>query len=40
MTGDIIQVIDRLQYAEGTGRVFDPNPIVTSGNLARIFHPY
>jgi len=32
MTGRLIQAIDLLQYATGTGQVFDPNPIVTSGN--------
>jgi hypothetical protein len=32
MTGHLIQVIDLLQYATGVGRVYDPNPIVTSGN--------
>jgi hypothetical protein len=32
MTGSVVQVIDLLQYAAGTGQVFDPNPIVTSGN--------
>jgi zinc metalloprotease ZmpB len=31
-TGRLINVIDLLQYATGAGRVFDPNPIVTSGN--------
>jgi hypothetical protein len=31
-TGRLIQAIDMLQYAAGTGQVFDPNPIVTSGN--------
>jgi zinc metalloprotease ZmpB len=34
ITGRMIQVIDLLQYATGTGQVFDPNPIVTSGNTA------
>ncbi len=32
MTGGVIQVIDLAQYASGTGQVFDPNPIVTSGD--------
>src|SRR5262249_32092698 len=32
MTGSIINVIDLAQYATGSGRVFDPNPIVVSGN--------
>jgi hypothetical protein len=32
MTGRLIQVIDLFQYATGTGRVYDPNPIVTSGD--------
>ena len=35
MTGGIIQVIDLFQYATGSGRVYDPNPIVTSGNTGR-----
>ncbi|MFL6214356.1 MAG: M36 family metallopeptidase [Blastocatellia bacterium] len=34
MSGRIIPVIDLLQYDTGTGQVFDPNPIVTSGNTA------
>jgi len=33
MTGRIIQVIDLVQYATGKAQVFDPNPIVTSGNI-------
>lgn len=32
MTGRLIQVIDLFQYATGNGRVYDPNPIVTSGD--------
>jgi zinc metalloprotease ZmpB len=32
MTGRLIQAIDLFQYASGAGRVYDPNPIVTSGN--------
>lgn len=32
MTGRIIQAIDLLQYSSGTGEVFDPNPIVNSGD--------
>ena len=32
MTGNLIQTIDLLQYATGKGRVYDPNPIVTSGD--------
>ena len=32
MSGRAFQAIDMLQYASGTGQVFDPNPIVTSGN--------
>jgi len=33
-TGDLIQVIDLSQYGTGNADVFDPNPIVTSGNTA------
>lgn len=32
VTGQLLNVIDLLQYATGTGEVFDPNPIVTSGD--------
>ncbi len=32
MTGSLINVIDLVQYESGTGKVFDPNPIVTSGD--------
>jgi Zn-dependent metalloprotease len=32
MTGRFIQAIDLFQYATGAGRVYDPNPVVTSGN--------
>jgi len=34
MTGQLINVIDLLQYATGNAQVFDPNPIVTSGNTS------
>jgi zinc metalloprotease ZmpB len=34
MAGNVIQVIDLLQYASGSSEVFDPNPIVSSGNIA------
>ncbi|MEP6573304.1 MAG: M36 family metallopeptidase [Gemmatimonadota bacterium] len=33
MSGRILQVSDLAQYATGRGRVFDPNPIVASGNM-------
>lgn len=29
----LVTVIDLLQYASGTGMVFDPNPIITTGDL-------
>jgi zinc metalloprotease ZmpB len=32
MTGRLIQAIDLAQYLTGSGRVFDPNPVVTTGN--------
>jgi hypothetical protein len=32
-TGLVINVVDLAQYATGTGKVFDPNPIVTSGDI-------
>lgn len=32
-TGRLLNVIDLLQYATGTAKVFDPNPIVTSGDV-------
>lgn len=31
-TGGVIQVLDLLQYATGTSDVYDPNPVVTTGN--------
>jgi hypothetical protein len=34
MTGDVLNIIDLNQYDSGTAFVFDPNPIVTSGNVA------
>lgn len=34
ISGRIVNVIDLLSYASGAGRVYDPNPIVTSGNTA------
>lgn len=34
VSGHTLNVIDLLQYATGTVQVFDPNPIVTSGNTA------
>jgi zinc metalloprotease ZmpB len=34
VTANTLNVIDLLQYAAGTVQVFDPNPIVTSGNTA------
>jgi hypothetical protein len=34
VTGNLIQAIDLAQYASGTAKVFDPNPIVTSGNTS------
>ncbi|KAK6523089.1 hypothetical protein TWF694_005987 [Orbilia ellipsospora] len=34
MTGRTIAVIDMAQYAVGSAKVFDPNPVVTSGNPA------
>ena len=34
MTGQILNLIDLNQYDSGTVSVFDPNPIVTSGNTA------
>lgn len=34
MTGRLIKVLDLLQYASGNSSVFDPNPIVTSGDTA------
>ena len=34
MTGDVINVIDLAKYANGTSSVFDPNPVVTSGNTS------
>jgi hypothetical protein len=34
MTGDVINVIDLAKYASGTSSVFDPNPVVTSGNTS------
>jgi zinc metalloprotease ZmpB len=32
VSGHLLQVIDASQYATGTAKVFDPNPIVTSGD--------
>lgn len=32
MNGQLINVIDLFQYATGSAQVFDPNPIVTSGD--------
>jgi hypothetical protein len=32
ITGRVVNVIDLVQYATGTAKVFDPNPIVTSGD--------
>ena len=32
VSGHVLQVIDLSQYASGTAKVFDPNPIVTSGD--------
>jgi hypothetical protein len=32
MSGKLVNVIDLLQYASGSAQVFDPNPIVTSGD--------
>jgi zinc metalloprotease ZmpB len=32
VSGRLVDVLDRLAYATGRGKVFDPNPIVTSGN--------
>jgi hypothetical protein len=32
ISGRLVNVIDLLQYATGAGRVYDPNPIVVSGN--------
>jgi hypothetical protein len=34
MSGKLVNVIDLLQYAPGSAQVFDPNPIVTSGNAS------
>ena len=34
ITGGLVNVIDLLQYATGNTKVFDPNPIVTSGDIA------
>ncbi|MFM0557909.1 hypothetical protein P0D69_44350 [Paraburkholderia sediminicola] len=33
LTGHVLNVIDLLQYANGTVNVFDPNPIVTGGDI-------
>lgn len=33
-TGELVQVEDLRYFATGTGKVFDPNPMVTSGNTA------
>lgn len=33
-TGELVQVEDLRFFATGTGNVFDPNPMVTSGNTA------
>lgn len=33
-SGHLLNLIDLAQYATGTAEVFDPNPIVTSGNIA------
>ncbi len=32
--GSILDIVDLAQYATGAGRVYDPNPVVTSGNAA------
>jgi hypothetical protein len=32
-SGRVLNVIDMLQYANGTANVFDPNPIVTGGDI-------
>jgi zinc metalloprotease ZmpB len=31
-TGEVFGVVDRLLYAEGTGRVFDPDPLAKTGD--------
>ncbi|KAF3903188.1 Bacillolysin [Dactylellina cionopaga] len=37
MTGQPLIVIDLAQYATGTAKVFDPNPVVTTGNASLAF---
>jgi hypothetical protein len=32
VSGRVIEVLDQRAYATGTGKVFDPNPLVTSGD--------
>ncbi len=34
ISGKLVNVVDLLQYASGNGQVFDPNPIVTSGDTS------